>query len=160
MVTFSDVDVVVVVEKEVGSDKHSLPYIIRRANEKTLQENHAEIRRTQSGGFSSEREAIDEQKSRDKRSILIRMFNPYSLPRFVRMIYGRGFRTDPFKVKRVMGTTGITSVGMFGRGGGWPITWGRAQDETASPYSNSQQRERQQTDLKITGTTKTHSKNN
>jgi hypothetical protein len=59
VVTFSDVDVVVVVEKEVGSDKHPLPYIIRRANEKTPQEIHAEIRRAQSGGFSSEREAID-----------------------------------------------------------------------------------------------------
>jgi hypothetical protein len=36
----------------------------------------------------------------------------------------------------------------------------KQEDETASPDSNSQQRERQQTDLKITGTTKTHSKNN
>jgi len=28
---------------------------------------------------------------------------------------------DPFSLKRVGGTVGITSVGMFGRFGGWPI---------------------------------------
>jgi pyruvate/2-oxoglutarate dehydrogenase complex dihydrolipoamide acyltransferase (E2) component len=55
----------------------------------------------------------------------MRVQNPYSLPRFVRMIYWRGFRTDPFRVKRVMGTAGITSVGMFARAsGGWPISVG------------------------------------
>lgn len=122
--TFNDVDVLVIVEKEMGVEKHPIPYIIRKANEKRLEEIHAEIRKAQSGSFSNEREAIDEQRSRDNKSIVSRISNPYSLPRFVRMIYWRGFRTDPFKVKRVMGTTGVTSVGMFGRGGGWPISVG------------------------------------
>jgi len=124
VVTFKDVDVVIVVEKEVGDNKYPVPYVIRNVNEKKFVEIHAEIRNAQAGVFSDEQKAIDEEKKRDSKSFFMRIVNPYSLPRFVRMMYWRGFRTDPFKVKRVMGTTGITSVGMFGRGGGWPISVG------------------------------------
>jgi pyruvate/2-oxoglutarate dehydrogenase complex dihydrolipoamide acyltransferase (E2) component len=124
VVTFKDVDVVIVVEKKVGDTKYPVPYVIRNVNEKKFLEVHAEIRSAQAGIFSDEQKAIDEEKKRDSQSFFMRMFNPYSLPRFVRRIYWRGFRTDPFKVKRVMGTAGITSVGMFGRGGGWPISVG------------------------------------
>lgn len=124
VVTFKDVDVVIMVEKVVGDNKYPVPYVIRNVNEKKFVEVHAEIRNAQAGIFSDEQKAIDEEKKRDSKSFWVRVFNPYSLPRFVRMIYWRGFRTDPFKVKRVMGTAGITSVGMFGKGGGWPITVG------------------------------------
>lgn len=124
VVTFKDVDVVIVVEKVVGDNKYPVPYVIRNVNEKKFVEIHAEIRNAQAGVFSDEQKAIDEEKKRDSKSFFMRIVNPYSLPRFVRMMYWRGFRTDPFKVKRVMGTAGITSVGMFGRGGGWPISVG------------------------------------
>ena len=124
VITFKDVDVVIVVEKKVGDTKYPVPYVIRNVNEKKFTEIHAEIRNAQAGTFSDEQKAIDEEKKRDSQSFFMRVVNPYSLPRFVRMIYWRGFRTDPFKVKRVMGTAGITSVGMFGRGGGWPISVG------------------------------------
>jgi pyruvate/2-oxoglutarate dehydrogenase complex dihydrolipoamide acyltransferase (E2) component len=124
VVTFRDVDVVIVVEKKVEDTKYPVPYVIRNVNEKKFMEIHAEIRNAQAGIFSDEQKAIDEEKKRDSENFLMKIVNPYSLPRFVRMIYWRGFRTDPFKVKRVMGTAGITSVGMFGRGGGWPISVG------------------------------------
>jgi pyruvate/2-oxoglutarate dehydrogenase complex dihydrolipoamide acyltransferase (E2) component len=124
VITFKGVDVLIVVEKEVGDNRYPVPYVIRNVNEKKFAEVHAEIRNAQKGIFSDEQEAIDEEKKRDSKSFFMRMLNPYSLPRFVRMIYWRGFRTDPFKVKRVMGTAGITSVGMFGKSGGWPISVG------------------------------------
>lgn len=98
--------------------------MIRNVNEKKFVEVQTEIRNAQAGIFSDEQGAIDEEKKRDTKSFFMRMVNPYSLPRFIRMIYWRGFRTDPFKVKRVMGTAGITSVGMFGKSGGWPISVG------------------------------------
>jgi pyruvate/2-oxoglutarate dehydrogenase complex dihydrolipoamide acyltransferase (E2) component len=124
VITFKDVDVVIVVEKEAGGNKYPVPYVIRSVNEKKFEEVHAEIRNAQAGIFSDEQKAIEEEKKRDSQSFFMRMVNPYSLPRFVRMIYWRGFRTDPFKVKRVMGTTAITAVGMFGKSGGWPISVG------------------------------------
>jgi pyruvate/2-oxoglutarate dehydrogenase complex dihydrolipoamide acyltransferase (E2) component len=124
VVSFEDVDVVIVVEKQAGDSKYPVPYVIRNVNGKSFFEVHAEIRRAQAGTFGDEQKAIDEEKKRDSKSLVMRMVNPYSLPRFVRMIYWRGFRTDPFKVKRVMGTAGITAVGMFGKSGGWPISVG------------------------------------
>jgi len=124
IITFRDVDIVIVVEKKVGDTKYPVPYVIRNVNDKKFMEIHAEIRNAQAGIFRDEQKAIDEEKKRDSKSFFMRMVNPYSLPRFVRMIYWRGFRTDPFKVKRVMGTAGITAVGMFGRSGGWPISVG------------------------------------
>jgi pyruvate/2-oxoglutarate dehydrogenase complex dihydrolipoamide acyltransferase (E2) component len=124
VVTFKGVDIVIVVEKKVGGNRYPIPYVIRNVNEKKFAEVHAEIRNAQAGIFGDEQEAIDEEKKRDSKSFFMRMVNPYSLPRFIRMIYWRGFRTDPFKVKRVMGTAGITSVGMFGKSGGWPISVG------------------------------------
>jgi len=124
VITFKSVDVVIVVEKKVGDSRYPVPYVIRNVNEKNFAEVHAEIRSAQAGVFSDEQEAVDEEKKRDTKSFFMRIVNPYSLPRFVRMMYWRGFRTDPFKVKRVMGTAGITSVGMFGKSGGWPISVG------------------------------------
>lgn len=121
VVTFEHVDVLVVIEKHVGAGRFPVPYVIRKANEKTVQAIHDEVRRAQAGGFGDEGAAIREEASRDTKSILLRLANPFRLPGFVRRLYWRGFRTDPFKVKRVMGTTGITAVGMFGRGGGWPV---------------------------------------
>jgi len=124
IITFRDVDIVIVVEKKVGDTKYPVPYVIRNVNDKKFMEIHAEIRNAQAGIFRDEQKAIDEEKKRDSKSFFMRTVNPYSLPRFIRMIYWRGFRTDPFKVKRVMGTAGITAVGMFGRSGGWPISVG------------------------------------
>ena len=124
VVEFEDVDVLVVVEKQVGVSRYPLPYVIRKANEKTTQSIHNEIRLAQTGHFRNEGMAIREEASRDPKSILLRVANPWILPTFVRRLYWRGFRTNPFKVKRVMGTTGITAVGMFTRGGGWAIAPG------------------------------------
>ena len=124
VVEFEDVDVLVVVEKHAGAGRYPLPYVIRKANEKTVRAIHNEIRLAQTGRFRDEGSAIREEASRDPKSILLRVANPWMLPTFVRRLYWRGFRTNPFKVKRVMGTTGITAVGMFTRGGGWPVTPG------------------------------------
>ena len=124
IVEFEDVDVLVVVEKHVGASRYPLPYVIRKANEKTVQTIHNEIRLAQTGHFRDEGTAIREEASRDPKSILLRVANPWRLPTFVRRLYWKGFRTNPFKVKRVMGTTGITAVGMFTRNGGWAVAPG------------------------------------
>jgi hypothetical protein len=46
-VIFDDVDVSVVVEREVGGQKLPVPYIVRKASEKSFREIHDEIRAAQ-----------------------------------------------------------------------------------------------------------------
>ena len=43
VVVFNDVDICIVVEKEVNGTRVPLPYVIRKADQKTLDQIHAEI---------------------------------------------------------------------------------------------------------------------
>jgi pyruvate/2-oxoglutarate dehydrogenase complex dihydrolipoamide acyltransferase (E2) component len=43
------------------------------------------------------------------------------LPRFVRLLFFRFLKLDPTRFKQMAGTVVVTSVGMFGKGGGWGI---------------------------------------
>ena len=43
------------------------------------------------------------------------------LPRFVRLLFFRILKLNPSRFKQLAGTVVVTSVGMFGRGGGWGI---------------------------------------
>ena len=43
------------------------------------------------------------------------------MPGFVRRIFYFAVFHNPFWLRRVFGTVGVTAVGMFGQGGGWGI---------------------------------------
>ena len=106
LVVYHDVDVVVMVEPEPGAV--AVPRIIRGANRKAVIEISDEIRsfqgqphvKTRGGGLSA--------------------FAPH-VPRFVRLGFFRLLKWNPHWFKRLSGTVIITSVGMFGRGGGWGL---------------------------------------
>lgn len=49
------------------------------------------------------------------------------MPRVLRKIVWWKFRRDPIMKKRMMGTIGVTAVGMYGRSGGWALTPGGYQ---------------------------------
>lgn len=116
-VVFDDVDVSIVIEREVNGEKLPWPYVVRRANTKSFMEIHEEIRAAQKqevtkpGIFGSE-----------NRSLFVKVFQV--LPSLLRRIGWWRFRRDPFLKKKVMGTVGLTSVGMFGTMTGWPIAIG------------------------------------
>ncbi len=106
LVVFDDVDVVVLVETQVG--KVALPHIIRAANRKTVREIHDEIRGVQSDPTrSAQTGPLIELGSR--------------APTFLRDLFYWGLRLNPHWLKKYSGTTTITSVGMFGAGSGWGI---------------------------------------
>lgn len=109
LVLFHDVDVVVLVEPEAG--RVAIPHIIRAANRKSVQQISDEIRAVQA------RPASSEQSSGALAKLAPR------LPRFVRMLFYRLLRLSPQRFKQASGTAVITSVGMFGRGGGWGIAF-------------------------------------
>ncbi|HTP08136.1 MAG TPA: 2-oxo acid dehydrogenase subunit E2, partial [Anaerolineae bacterium] len=89
----------------------AIPHVIRAANRKSFREIHDEIRAVQT------RPARSEQRS----SPLMRMA-PYLPSVFRKMFYWWLFK-NPVRLKRYSGTCTVTSVGMFGRGSGWGLTF-------------------------------------
>ena len=106
LVTFQDVDVVTMIEPAAGAV--AIPHIIRSANNKSVIEISNEIRTIQARPASS------------RQSGGIVALAP-RLPRFVRLLFFRILKLKPLWFKRMAGTVVVTSVGMFGKGGGWGI---------------------------------------
>lgn len=107
LVLFDDVDVKINVEVKVDSRSVPLPYVIRAANKKSFREIHDEIRQVQN----------EEGRGREGREM--RIFA--SMPGFIRGGYWWVLERKPAAWKARFGTVGLTSVGMFGTGGGWGI---------------------------------------
>jgi pyruvate/2-oxoglutarate dehydrogenase complex dihydrolipoamide acyltransferase (E2) component len=106
LVTFRDVDVVTMIEPQPGAV--AIPHIIRSANQMTVTQISDEIRSIQTRPGTSEQSGG-----------LVR-FAP-KLPRILRLLFFRILKLNPQWLKQMAGTVVITSVGMFGKGGGWGI---------------------------------------
>jgi pyruvate/2-oxoglutarate dehydrogenase complex dihydrolipoamide acyltransferase (E2) component len=116
-VLFHDVDVTIVIERALPEEGTlPMPYIIRRANEKSLLEIHGEIR-------AAQREAVEAgevQVGAPRAAWMTRLFT--RLPRTARdLIVWRRLHRNPFLAKRAMGTVSVTALGMMGGGG---MSWG------------------------------------
>jgi pyruvate/2-oxoglutarate dehydrogenase complex dihydrolipoamide acyltransferase (E2) component len=108
LVVFHEVDVVTMIEPRAGAV--AVPHIIRAANRKTVYQISAEIRSVQAQPVSSA-----------QRGGLMNIA-PH-LPRFTRLLFFWAQKKNPHWFKQLSGTVVITSVGMFGRGGGWGISF-------------------------------------
>jgi len=112
LVLFEDVDISIMVEREVEGHKFPLSYVVRAANRKTAREIHQEIRAFQK----------------------LHTTAVLPIPRLVQrwpgllLLGGRVLLRSPFYRKRSGGTCAITAVGMFGKGSGWGIPY-------ATPHS-------------------------
>jgi pyruvate/2-oxoglutarate dehydrogenase complex dihydrolipoamide acyltransferase (E2) component len=110
LIIFDDVDVMVVFEIQAGERTFPLVQPLRRANERSVYELHREIRAIQANPESSE----------NTQGGLLRRF--YLLPTFLRHIVYRAILKNPHWFREFGGTVAVTSVGMFGSGGGWGIS--------------------------------------
>ena len=112
LVIFDDVDVQTMVEADIDGVKTVVPYIVRAANRKTYLEIHQDIRATQAN------------PRRDRRLARLASWFPY-VPKQLRRVAYWWIKKRPRLLKRNIGTTIVTSVGMmFGSGGGWGIGTG------------------------------------
>jgi pyruvate/2-oxoglutarate dehydrogenase complex dihydrolipoamide acyltransferase (E2) component len=124
LILFHDVDVAIVIERAVstaGANKTlPMPYVIRSANTKSVAAIHAEIREAQKAPVASGQVQVEASQS----ARMIGIFN--HLPAFARdLLVWRRLQNDPFYMKRMMGTVGVTAIGMAGHGGiGWGIPLG------------------------------------
>ena len=106
LVVFHDVDVVTMIEPQPGVV--AIPHIIRSTNRRTILEISDEIRSVQANPGSSEQSG---------RLVAIAP----RIPRFMRLLYFWVLKKNPPWFRQMAGTTVITSVGMFGKGGGWGL---------------------------------------
>jgi pyruvate/2-oxoglutarate dehydrogenase complex dihydrolipoamide acyltransferase (E2) component len=106
LVVFDDVDVNTMFEVEEAGQKIIRPHILRAVNKKSPREIHAEIRAFQ-----------DNPQGREARFIGWFVL----LPGFLRRFFLRMLFRNPRWLREMNGTVALTSVGMFGSGGGWGL---------------------------------------
>ncbi len=103
---FDEVDVMTNIERTIDGIKRPTNYTVRNAHSKTLRQINDEIRAAQTKKI----ELTSGEKGGKK---LIKIFP--KLPRFIRKILIHKIFTDPLLKKKLLGTIGVTSVGMFGK---------------------------------------------
>jgi pyruvate/2-oxoglutarate dehydrogenase complex dihydrolipoamide acyltransferase (E2) component len=111
-VVFEDTDFTVLVERAIGAGRAPLPVVIRRANAKSLDEVHAEVRAAQERPLGEGTATLEGEQRWLQRLGL-------ALPAFLRRLFWKRVVRDPMLTKRLMGTIVVTSVGMFGRAQAW-----------------------------------------
>lgn len=104
LILFDDVDLSVMVEREVDALQLPLPFIVRAANKKDFFEVDAELKRAKSAALYAD----------GPLSALEASF--FSLPRILRKMVWRFARSDAHLFRELAGTVGVTSMGMYATG--------------------------------------------
>jgi pyruvate/2-oxoglutarate dehydrogenase complex dihydrolipoamide acyltransferase (E2) component len=120
VLVFEDVDISIVVEKTVEGARVPLPYVIRKADKKTLCQIHDEIESAKSQPVEGEGNyVLGEEQS----TLGMKLF--VHLPQWLRLILMRLLVLNhPQRVKDMMGTVMITTAGMIGHMRGWIMPFG------------------------------------
>jgi len=116
VITFTDVDISIVIEKEVNSIPVPIPYIIRAVNNKTISEIYNEIKGVKEQIIQNEGDYV---LGSGYNRVLMNIY--YFLPGFVRRLFWKIILSSPALVKKMMGTIVLTSVGMISKINGWII---------------------------------------
>src|SRR6266700_7763823 len=107
LVLFDDVDINIMIERDLQGQKFPVAHTVRAANRKTVQDIQEEIRTVQA------------QPMRGREVKALQWVT--LLPTFVRQIFLWFMFKNPRLVKQMIGTVGLTAIGMFGNKGGWGI---------------------------------------
>jgi pyruvate/2-oxoglutarate dehydrogenase complex dihydrolipoamide acyltransferase (E2) component len=107
LVIFDDVDISVLIEREMDGKKYPLAHIIRAANKKSFLDIHQEIRQVQAKPRS-------DQEANSLKTLV-------NLPRFLRRFLLWIVSKSPQMRKQNLGTVTLSAVGMFGNKAGWAM---------------------------------------
>lgn len=116
VVLFDDIDIAIIVERQVDGQKVPLPYVIRKANSKTITEITREIESGKGQAINDEGDYVLGPK---KQGWLMKLY--YALPGCLRRFVWKLILKNPDLVKANMGTVMVTSLGMVGDVEGWII---------------------------------------
>ncbi len=111
---FDDVDADVAIERDLEGRKQPIGYCVRRADKKSFCEIHREIRAAQVAKVERTWEGFQAQRW------LMRL--PMIALKGLWTVFWWARGRFPRVQKRFGGTVGLTSVGMFDKGGGWGIS--------------------------------------
>jgi pyruvate/2-oxoglutarate dehydrogenase complex dihydrolipoamide acyltransferase (E2) component len=115
VIVFNEVNISIVVEKEVNGARVPLPYVLRKADQKTLYQIHEEIEAAKSQAIRNEGDyVLNESYSTAGMRLFVR------LPQWLRLILMRTFLlNNPQRIQDAMGTVMVTTAGMIGHTHGW-----------------------------------------
>ena len=112
LIVFDDVNISLLVEKEVEGKKVPIPLVIEKTQQKSMEEIAAEIEQAKSAKLSG-KDIVLKRKTNFFESLY------YHLPGLLRRMVWRYLLRHPRTVYRQMGNVGVTSVGMMGQVSGW-----------------------------------------
>lgn len=114
---FDDIDISIVIEREIDGKKVPLPYVLRKTDQKSIAEISEEIKNAQKQLIEGEGDYVLGQEKKNK--FFMKIY--YFLPGFLRRLLWKGILQNPLLIKQNMGTVIVTSVGMMGKINGWLI---------------------------------------
>ena len=117
IVVFKDVDVPIPVERRVGEKIFLTAYIIRKANEKSIEDITREIRSAQSEKIEKSTVVLVKDLTLFERAVL-------KTPLFIKKFVIWLTRNNGLFRKKHMGTVAVTAIGMSGKLPGWGIPLG------------------------------------
>lgn len=124
LIIFDDVNISLLVEKNIEGNKVPLPLVISGANKKTISAITTEIRNAKLKTLSAGEKVINQKTNRFEGLY-------YRLPGFIRRSVWRYFSRNPKAAYSHMGNVAVTSLGTMGSINGWfvhrsihPISFG------------------------------------
>ncbi|MFN2135601.1 MAG: 2-oxo acid dehydrogenase subunit E2 [Candidatus Promineifilaceae bacterium] len=112
LVQFEDVDVGLMIERQIGEKRTLSGHVVRNAGHKTYREIHEEIRVAQSAQI--------DQSAEMPQWFRTAMLLPWPFSELWKIVLAWFTSRDPTFPVSMAGTVGITAVGMFGKGhSGW-----------------------------------------
>ncbi len=116
LVIFNDIDISVLVEKEVENDLVPIPLVLRNTNKMSVSDIYNEIERAKKENLNDNKNYVMEQNRKKTPGKLFSI-----LPQFIRLFIWKILLSNPYRVKKMMGTVVVTSLGMVGNVNGWLI---------------------------------------
>lgn len=113
-IIFNDINISMLVEKEINGIKVPIPLIIEKANEASIESIAKQINEAKNIPLTGE-DIVIQRKTRRIEKIY------YSLPKFIRRYFWRFLLKHPKFAFEKMGNVAITSIGTIGKVDGWFI---------------------------------------
>ncbi|HYW96456.1 MAG TPA: 2-oxo acid dehydrogenase subunit E2 [Bacteroidales bacterium] len=114
LITFNDINISIMVEKDDGDKKVPIPLVLEKVNEKSITEITTEIEKARQLELSKEDIVLNRKSQRYERIY-------YRLPESLRRVFWRYLLRHPHSAYRMMGNAVVTSLGPVGRINGWFI---------------------------------------
>lgn len=115
IIVFEDIDIIIMVEREIRNKMVPIAYSVRKSQNKSLIEISDEIRKAQSKKVTEKEQLLDQDNK-------AKYYN--FLPKFLRKALMRRYIYNPFTIKKNGGLIVITSIGMFSDIPGWIAGFG------------------------------------